>query len=209
MNTYDAIVVLGSQPDYQTWEFPSHVYASLDRAIELFNQGAAPYIALSGDHALKFDHTGVVQPFKEADKLEAYVLSKGVPADKVLKETQSLDTVANFYYLKNLVFKPHDIHSVLLITADFRVTRIKFLWQKVVGPDYPLSIETVPFDQKDIYTRDLEILERQKAWLKDVADGDDSWFADKFYDDPYYRNDAAEHKASLTTEPDERKRYMI
>lgn len=107
--TYDAIVVLGSQPDFRTWRFPSHTYKSLDRALELVNQGIAPYIALSGDHALKYDNTDIAQPFRECDKQEEYLLSLGCGPEVILKEGESRDTLAQFYYLKNLVFKPHGI----------------------------------------------------------------------------------------------------
>src|SRR5260221_3061590 len=115
MKKYDTIVILGSQPDLRTWKFPSHTYNSLDRAVELINQGVAPYIALSGDHALKYDNTGITQPFRECDVEEDYLLSKGVASKHILKEGESRDTVANFYYLKNLVFKPHGIKNILLI----------------------------------------------------------------------------------------------
>lgn len=209
MKTYDSILVLGSQPDYTTWRFPSHTYDSLDRAVELINQGAAPYLALSGDHALKYDHTGITQPFRECDAEEEYVLSKGLAPSKILKEGESRDTIAQFYYLKNLVFRPHNIHNVLMVTVDFRVERLKFMWQKVMGPNYLLAIETVPYEDKDVYTSEAKTLKRQQEWLKDVADGDDMWFKDKFYSDPYYLRVKMENEARMQTEIDPRKLYLI
>ncbi len=209
MKTYDAIVVLGSQPDFRTWEFPSHTYKSLDRALELVKQGVAPYICLSGDHALKYDNTGITQPFKEADKEEEYLLSIGCPSEVILKETVSRDTVANFYYLKNLVFIPHNIKNVLLITPEFRVKRLKFLWKKVLGPDYKLDIETIEYEDKDIYKQEAPTLKRQQEWLKDVKDGDDAWFKVKFYDDPYYLLYKKRDQERLKTETDPRKRHLI
>lgn len=209
MKTYDAIVVLGSQPDFRTWKFPSHTYKSLDRAYELLNQGAAPYIALSGDRALKYDNTGITQPFKEADKLEEYLLAQGCPSEAILKENISRDTVANFYYLKNLVFKPHNMRNILMITVDFRIERLRLLWQKVMGPDYLLAYETVEYEAEEIYKSEAFTLKRQKEWLKNVQDGDDAWFLDKFYGDPYYVFYKEQDQARLKTETDPKKRYMI
>ncbi len=209
MKTYDAILVLGSQPDLRTWKFPSHTYVSLDLAIELLNKGVAPYIALSGDHALKYDNTGITQPFRECDLQEEYLLSKGVDPKAILKEGESRDTLAQFYYLKNIVFKSKEIKNILMITVDFRVQRLKFMWQKVMGPDYHLSIETVEYDNKDIYKSEAATLERQREWLKDVKDGDDGWFKDKFYDDPYYQYYKKRDQERLKTETDPRKRHLI
>lgn len=209
MQTYDVIVVLGSQPDFRIWKFPSHTYKSLDRAAELLSQGLAPYIALSGDHALKYDNTGITQPFKECDAEEDYLLSQGVAPEHILKEGESRDTVANFYYLKNLVFKPHNLHSTLLITTDFRVERLKFLWQKVMGPDYPLTFETVTYEPDEVYKSEATTLKRQQDWLKDVRDGDDAWFEDKFYDDPYYQYYKQRDQERLKTETNPRKRHLI
>lgn len=186
MYTYDAIVVLGSRPNPQTWEFPSHVYESLDKAIKYIEQGAAPYLVLSGNHAIDFDDTDIIQPFKESDKMEVYALSKGIPAYKILKEGISLTTSANFYYLKKLVFKPRNIHNLLLITADYRVSRIEFLWRKIMGANYSLTIDAVSYDDKYLLAREQGILARQKDQLKKVVDGDDIWFTNKFNADPRY-----------------------
>lgn len=209
MNEYDAIVVLGSQPDYRTWKFPSHTYAALDKAIELITQGVAPYLALSGDHALKFDNVGITQPFKEADKMEEYVISKGLSKEKILKENKSLDTVANLYYLKNLVFKPNNIHKVIIITTNFRVKRIHFLWQKVMGPEYLVTFEEVSYGDSEVYKNDATVLEKQKEWLKDVKDGDDAWFLSKFYDDLYYLYYKKLDQERLNTNASDHDKFLI
>jgi uncharacterized SAM-binding protein YcdF (DUF218 family) len=205
MKTYDAIVVLGSQPDFRNWLFPSHTYKSLERAMELLQEGVAPYIALSGDHALKFDNTGITQPFKEADKLEEYLLTLGCPPDRILKENVSRDTLANYYYLKKLVFETHDMRHILQVTAEFRIPRLKYLCQKVLGPDYTVEFETVPFDEEEVYQKDSFVLEKQREFLKDMKDGDDSWLKDKFYDAPMYEY----WKAHDQAETDPVKRHLI
>lgn len=209
MKTYDVIVVLGSQPDFRTWLFPSHTYKSLDRAIELLNQGVAPYIALSGDHALKYDNTGITQPFRECDKEEEYLLSKGCPSEVILKEGKSRDTLAQFYYLKNLVFKPHYITSVLIITVDFRIKRLSFLFQKVFGSDYSVDFETVPYKPDEVYRNEAFVLEKQQEFLNDMKDGDDAWLKDKFYDAPMYQYWKARDEEKMRTETDPTKRHLI
>lgn len=205
MKKFDVIVVLGSQPDFRNWQFPSHTYLSLDRALELLNQGVAPYIALSGDHALKFDNTGIAQPFKEADKMEEYLLTRGCSLEVILKENVSRDTLANYYYLKNQVLAPHNLKNILQITAEFRVPRLEFLCQKVLGPGYKVTFETVTFDDQEVYQNDAFVLEKQRAFLKDMQDGDDSYLKDQFYDSPMYQFWKAHDRA----ETDPVKRHLI
>lgn len=196
MKTYDAIVVLGSQPDPETWEFPGHTYNSLERAAELMEGGVAPVIVVSGDRSLRLDNTGIVQPFRECDRLAEYLVSIGCQPEQILKEGESRDTISNFYFLKNLVFIPNEIKSALVVTAEFRVERLRFLWQKIMGTEYGLEFELVDCLDSDINPSEILILELQRKWLEDVRPGDDSWFSDKFYDDPYYLSNADRDRAA-------------
>lgn len=205
MKSYDAILVLGSQPDFRNWLFPSHTYKSLDRAAELLKQEVAPYIALSGDHALKYDNTGIKQPFKECDHEEEYLLSIGVEPEFILKEGESRDTLAQFYYLKNLVFIPHNIKKILIITVDFRVKRLTFLANKVFGSDYTIDFETVEYKEDEVYKNEEHTLKKQQEFLKDMKNGDDAWLKDKFYDAPMYQY----WKKRDQAETDPVKRFLI
>lgn len=205
MNTYDVILVLGSQPDFRNWQFPSHTYKSLDKALELLNSDIAPYIALSGDRALKFDNTGIKQPFKEADKMEEYLVMRGCPPAAILKENVSRDTLANYYYIKNLVLIPHKMKSILQITAEFRIPRLKFIYQKVLGPGYSVDFQTVDFANEEVYQKDAFVLKKQQEFLKDMKDGNDAYLKDQFYDSTMYRY----WKARDQAETDPVKRHFI
>lgn len=83
------------------------------------------------------------------------------------------------------------------------------MWQKVMGADYPLDIEAVEYDGKDVYKNEAAVLKRQQEWLKNVQDGDDAWFKDKFYDDPYYQYYKERDLERLKTEVDPKNRYLI
>lgn len=205
MTFYDAIVVLGSQPDFRTWKFPSYAYTSLDRAYELLLQNKAPYIALSGDHSVKYDDEGIVQPFRECDRQEEYLLSLGCPSTAILKEGESRDTISNIYYLKNLIFKPHNIKNILIVTTDFRIPRVSFICAKVLGSDYRVSFETVDYQPENAYKDEEHTLIKQKEFLADMRDGDDAWLKDKFYNSPMYQYWKLRHRK----EKDPIKRLII
>jgi uncharacterized SAM-binding protein YcdF (DUF218 family) len=187
MQKFDAIMVLGYKPDVHTWQFPAYIYQSLNRALELYHQGVAPYIVVSGDHALKFDNIGVTQPFKEADKMAEYLLGRGCPPEVILKEAISRDTLANYYYLKNQIFLPHNMKNILQVTADFRIPRFKYLCRKVLGPDYHVQFEGIPFNDRITIEKEAFIFQKQQEFFRDMPDGDDSYLQNQFYDSPWYQ----------------------
>lgn len=179
MESYDAIVVLGSEPDRATWKFPAHIYLALDEAARLLKKKVAPFIVVSGKHSLNFhygDYDGLKQPFREADEMAEYLIGKGVPRKQILRERESIDTVGNFYYLKRDIFGPNRIRTCLLITTDFREPRLRYLWRKVMGSKHPLTLTLLKTGDKAIMAHESNVLASQKKWLDPIRDGDDAWF---------------------------------
>lgn len=186
MKDYDAIIVLGSKPAPPDWKFPSHVYKSLDVTADLLNQAAAPYVIVSGKWALHYDALNIEQPFTEAEKMAEYLIKKGVDQRQILIETESKDTVSNFYYLKKQFLMPQNMHRILIVTADFRIERMRFLCDKILGPDYQFEFEAVDAKPEEVYPHEAETLQAQKKMLHDMKAGDEEFVGAKFYDDPYY-----------------------
>lgn len=195
---YDLIVVLGSKPDTANWLFPSHVYASLERAAQLLQNGAAPCIAVSGKWALSFDHAAVRQPFRECDAMADYLVEQGVAPESILREGESKDTIANLYCLKRTIVAPRGMKRVLIITADFRLARLQYLAQKIFGRSAQINFETVPSSPSEPYPHEADTLARTKQFLAGMTDGDDRFLDGKFYGAPYYQEattNAAKHAA--------------
>lgn len=185
--SYDTITVLGSQPDTTTWKFPFHVYDSLDLAAQLFKEGMAPSISLSGNYAIGFDFKGVKQPYREADKMAEYLQAKqSITADKLLIEHDSKDTIANLYELKNKIYRPHGMKHILFIVADYRLPRLYFLTHKILGDSYQVELRGVPCSVSGIADKEAYAFEIQSRFLAAMAVGDDHWLDGKFYTDPHY-----------------------
>lgn len=188
MSTYDAIIVLGSKPNTTSWRFPTHVYKSLDVAAELWHQNISPYIIVAGNYALSFDKEGVQQPFRECDELAQYLRQQRVSDSAILCEGESKDTIANFFYVKRLVLHKRNFRRLILVTADFRVNRLQYLIEKILGPNYEVDCRAVPslHDEASSYNESLT-LARTREFLQDMPNGDESFLEDKFYDAPYYK----------------------
>lgn len=113
----DAIVVLGAA---QFNGVPSQVFqARLDTAYELYRQGYAPTIIVTGGR-LPGDQ------FTEAEAGKNYLVDRGVPADAILMENVSHNTAASFEGVRRIL-EPRGIESLLLVSDGFHLYRSKML----------------------------------------------------------------------------------
>ncbi|HEY4964453.1 MAG TPA: YdcF family protein [Candidatus Saccharimonadales bacterium] len=194
MTKYDLIIVLGSQPDTKTWKFPKQIYDCLDKAKELFDNGVAPFIATSGKWGISIDNQGLTQPFRECDALADYLIKKGLPDRKILREGDSKDTISNLYYLKTQLLIPRHLNNLLFVAAGFRIPRLKFLCSRVLGSEYTVAFEPIECEVGSIYN-EPHTLEVQTEFLKPMQSGDHAWLEDKFYTAPMYHYWAKHDKA--------------
>ncbi len=110
----DAIVVLGAaQYDGR----PSAILkARLDHAIELFEQGAAPWFVLTGGKAAG-DRT------TEAATARAYAIGRGVPAGAILFEDRGRTTRESLQGVA-AVLAEHDLASAIFVSDRTHMLRV-------------------------------------------------------------------------------------
>lgn len=193
------IVVLASYPDIKTWEFPQQVYQCLDKAKVLLEQGAAPFIALSGDRGVMLDNRGIKQPFRECDKMAAYLLAHGVAKNKILKEGKSRDTISNLYYLKTQIFIPRGMKNIHFVVADFQIPRIGFLCEKILGKDYHITFDAMPADKDNNYD-EKHTWKVHELFLESMKPGDHQYLDGKFYKAWMYQYWKERHKEKYDNE---------
>jgi uncharacterized SAM-binding protein YcdF (DUF218 family) len=132
----DAIVVLGAaQYDGR----PSAILrARLDHAIELFNQGAAPWFVVTGGKA-QGDRT------TEAATARAYAIGKGVPAEAILFEDRGRTTRESLQGVA-AVLREHDLTSAIFVSDRTHMLRVLRIAedQGIVGRGSPTT--TSPTD---------------------------------------------------------------
>lgn len=184
--TYDAIILLGSQPNLKTWEFPEQIHYCAIRAAELLASNAAPVIITSGKWSTSIDTLKLHQPFRECDALAELLIKHGVDESKILREGLSQDTISNLYYLKTELLIPNNLKRLLFVVADFRVTRLKFLCERILGPEYTVDFELLKSVPSIIYNEPLT-LKVHSEFLEPMKTGDHQWLADKFFTAPMYQ----------------------
>lgn len=130
----DAIVVLGAA---QFNGVPSQVFqARLDTAYDLYSQGYAPVIVVTGGRIYGDQYT-------EAESGRNYLVDLGVPADAILMENISHNTAASFAGVEKLL-KPRGVQTLLIVSDGFHLYRSKMLARDAGFAAYGYASENSP-----------------------------------------------------------------
>lgn len=182
------IVVLGGGIDLQG-KIPLYVYSRLDEAIRL-QKSLGCKILVSGEYSFLYDK--VKPPFTEAFGMQKYLLGKGISIDQILLEERSKDTVGNAYYSKKYIFIPLRQKEAIIITSDFQVERVKYIFHKIFGQKYKLKIigikSELPDSEREVaWQRQRELLLKTQALLSNMKDGDHNFLKDRIYKFKFYK----------------------
>jgi uncharacterized SAM-binding protein YcdF (DUF218 family) len=128
--TADAIAVFGAA-EYSGRPSPV-LHARLDHAVELFREGIAPLvITLGGGSDLD-------QGMTEGGVGRDYLLANGVPNDRIIPETKSIDTEQQVARLKEIARQRH-LNTIVVVSDGTHLFRIQKLCE-----DAGLMVYTSP-----------------------------------------------------------------
>ena len=113
----DAIVVMGAA---QYNGRPSRVFeARLEHALELYEQGYAPLIVVTGGKMAGDAYT-------EAESATQYLVDRGVPADAILAENEGRDTWQSMLGVA-AVLEGTDVDSLLIVSDGYHLLRSELM----------------------------------------------------------------------------------
>lgn len=169
----DAIVVLGGGV-HPEGTLPPVARARVERAVELFENGVAPRIILTGRCGLSAPEPAVT----EAAAMAAYAAEFGVPRGALFLEDDAKDTLGNAYFTRERFLEPNDWTSIRVVTSDFHLSRAAWCFRKMLGPGYDVSFVSAPsgLSPRELIDRALEeckITIFLNEWLQAVEDADD------------------------------------
>ncbi len=132
----DAIVVLGGMINTVS-QFPERIEltGSADRltdSILLYKAGKGNYLLFTGGSGIIFE-----QESKEATFAKQFLLSFGIPEDKILLESESRNTFENGLYSKKIL-DDKQLKRIILVTSAFHMKRSVAIFKK-------LGIDVIPF----------------------------------------------------------------
>jgi uncharacterized SAM-binding protein YcdF (DUF218 family) len=132
---FDALLVPGGgvRPG---GELPPWVRRRFDRALEIGHDGF--FMPLSAGTAFRpppADERGF--PITEAAAGARYLLQRGVPAEHILIEACSRDTIGNAFFSRLLHAGPRNLRRLLVVTSAFHLARTEAVFRWVYGMDSP------------------------------------------------------------------------
>lgn len=153
MQAYDAILVPGGGVR-EGGIIPAWVQRRFDRAA--FLQRGEYIVALSAGTTHRpppSDAFGF--PIFESVAGARYLMEAGIPAERILTETHSYDTIGNAFFSRVMHADPRRLRRLLIITSDFHLPRTEAVFRWVYGlepqrVDYELHFEAVSDPSMDL-----------------------------------------------------------
>lgn len=154
----DVVIVLGKGLDGD--RVLPDLANRLDRAVEYHEKNPDALIVVSGGK-------GTDEKISEALAMENYLLEKGIPADKIIKEDKSTSTEENFAFSSEIIKERlGDEYSAAFITNNFHVYRAeKYAQNAGITPTHlgaDIEWYTVPSN----YMREIMVV--VLYWIKTI-----------------------------------------
>ena len=148
----DAILVLGA------YVFPNGVVSTMlnDRltvGYELYEQGKAPKLIVSGDHGRK--------DYDEVNSMKSFLKDKGVPNKDVFMDHAGFSTYESVYRARD-IFK---VQKVIIVTQEYHLMRAVYVARALGMEAYGVAADRQDYGQAMKMYKLREIAARNKDFL--------------------------------------------
>ena len=160
---YDAILVLGAGIRNNK---PSPMLEDrLLTAIDMYNQGVAPKILVSGDHEYE-DHD-------EVNVMKKYLIDKGIPSEDIFMDHAGLSTYDSIYRAKEIF----EVKNALIVTQKYHLYRAIYIAKSIdMNADGVSATKRIYHGQ---IKRDIrEFVARIKDFFKCIASPESTYLGD-------------------------------
>lgn len=124
----DAIIVLGRVDVHGHLTIDAH--ERIRYAAKLYMDGNAPVIVAPAKWWYKLTYT---PPVTEAAMIKARLIEWGVPAEAIMLEEQSCDTLGAAYFLKTEFVEKRNWKQIIVVTSLDHKKRTEYIFRKVFG----------------------------------------------------------------------------
>jgi SanA protein len=163
-NDADCILVLGAGVWANNQPSPM-LKDRLDRSIELFNQGVAPYLVMSGDH-------GQID-YDEVNVMKDYAIDAGVGSDLIYMDHAGFSTYESLFRLKHIF----EAKKIIIVTQKYHLYRALYIANALGLDAFGVAASEISYGGQSV--RDLrEILARNKDFFSALLLPDPMYLGD-------------------------------
>lgn len=148
----DAILVLGAYvfPDGTT---SSMLNDRLSEGYEIYKEGKAPKILVSGDHGRK--------DYDEVNAMKNFLKNKGVPSQDVFMDHAGFSTYESVYRAREIF----QVQRVIIVTQEYHLMRAVFLAREMGLEAYGIASDKHDYGQAMTFYKVREIAARNKDFI--------------------------------------------
>lgn len=154
IDNIESIIVLGAGLKNDGTPSPM-LQERLDKGIELYNEGIAKKIIMSGDHE--------DPSHDEVNAMKDYATSKGVPSEDIFMDHAGLSTYDSIYRAKEIF----NLSKIAVVTQKYHLYRALFIAKNLGIDAYGFDAETKKYSG-DSYRKFREFLARDKDFFKSI-----------------------------------------
>ncbi|MDE1861006.1 MAG: YdcF family protein [Candidatus Micrarchaeota archaeon] len=151
--SYYFIVILGFRLIKRN-SMPRMLKKRLDDGARLYKAGIAPVIIVQGGR------TNMELGYTEAEAMKRYLVKMGIPPKSILKESRSLTTVENAFFLKRML-DGKGKKRLIVVTSKSHSKRAEYIFGKVIGKAQSFYFHAAPVPKSSV--KSSEEYER-RAW---------------------------------------------
>ena len=149
---YDCIIVLGAGVRKDGTPSPM-LRDRLDKAIELYQEGIAPKIIMSGDHGQN--------RYDEVSVMKKYAIEHGIPSEDIFMDHAGFSTYESIYRERDVF----EVQTAIIVTQKYHMYRALYIADKLGLKANGVIAEDIKYSgQSGRETR--EILARTKDFFK-------------------------------------------
>lgn len=148
----DAILVLGCQV-MEDGSLSLMLKDRLDKAVELYKEGIADKIIVSGDHGNK--------EYDEVNAMKSYLMENEIPSENIFMDHAGFSTYESLYRAQYIF----EVEKLVVVTQEYHLYRAVYIGNKLGIETYGVpAAKTLYYGQTSREIR--EILARNKDFVK-------------------------------------------
>ena len=138
------IIILGGGLT-QNYKLPEWVKKRCDIGIQIYKDDPKNFLFITASGGSYHYRPKIIGNFVEFESciISKYLIDKGIPSDKIYRESSSYDTIGNMYFIKTTLTDPLDLKNLIIITSDFHIQRSKILANFIFNLDAEYNIQYI------------------------------------------------------------------